>query len=100
MNQLAVDLQLVAGLRVRAHTVDQCGEIAFENDGKIAANGIDLPDTEDFQAGTIDGLDLTIGTDGGHAFLGTAEVIGAGVKADQDVPAVGGFKEPLFKDRR
>ena len=71
-----------------AQAVDEGGQVAFENHREIAMHGIDQANAQDVGTVAVDGQYLAVGRHRGHAFRGTAQVIGAAVKADQDVAAM------------
>src|SRR5574343_668386 len=100
MNRAAVDVDFAAAQRIGPEAIDQGRQRAFENDREIAANCINLPDAENFQAGWVDCQNLAVRGNGSHAFLWASEVIGAPLEADKNLAGMSRFEKALFDNER
>ena len=83
-----------------AQTVDERRQVAFENHRKVAAHGVHLADAEQLGAIAVHGQHLAIRRNGSDAFFRAAQVVGAAVKADEDVARVHRFEQAPFDDGR
>ena len=100
MEGFAIDVDFAGGLRIVTQTVDEGGEVAFEDHREVAAYRVDLADAEQVDSIAVDGQHLAIRRNGGHALLGTAQVVGPSVEADQDVAGMRCFEDALFDNGR